>query len=532
VVNAAKTRLPLLLLGLLAALDAQAAPPRVPLCERPPVALRAEPPALPEEVERALDALVKAELARETHVGLAVGVLHAGARWVRGYGMRDLERSLPATPRTTWRMASITKSFTAVAILQLVEQGRIDLDADIRTLVPSFPEKRWPVTARQLLGHLGGVPHYPQGWVTRDTGSLDTQGAVALVADKELVAEPGTQFVYSTWAYNLLGAAIEATSGLSYGEYLQAHIFGPAGMEHAALDELQTRDEHHATGYRLREGKLAPSRVIDVSGRFAGGGTRASVEDLLGFGQALLEYRMVSPDSVGHMQMPMSTRDGRLTDYGMGFATWPLRGHYLVAHAGAQPETSTLLVLLPAEGVAIALASNMEGKAASLKRLAYGLIERLLDERGSRPAALPQGMVDRVVHEGLGRIFTYGLAYHQWATHGPGRLPGPGNLPEAFERVNQMLDRTKVLRAPGAALERIRAGHEPREGWLFIQVGAHMARTLEEALGPEQLRRYPSLGPLAFFRDYLAVCESQGCPEPFRFNEVLRADLGRLTPPR
>ncbi|HSP80166.1 MAG TPA: serine hydrolase domain-containing protein [Myxococcaceae bacterium] len=518
----------LLLLLCLPALGAWG-PPAVPVCERPYVAASAEPRPFSEELQRTFDALVRAELARETHVGLAVGVLHGDARWAKGYGLRDQERGLPATPRTTWRMASITKSFTAVAILQLVEQGRLELDADIRTWVPSFPEKRWPVTVRQLLGHLGGVPHYPRGWVTRDTGPLDTEGAVALVADKALEAEPGTRFIYSTWAYNLLGAAIEAASGQSYEDYLQAHVFGPAGMEHAALDDRRTRDEHHAAGYRLRDGKLVPSRIIDVSGRFAGGGTRASVEDLLDFGQALLEYRLLSPASEGRMQLPMSTRDGRLTDYGMGFATWPLRGHYLVAHAGAQPETSTLLVLLPAEGVTIALASNVEGKAASLKRLAFAFIERLLEDGHGSLGGRPRNPVDRVVHEGLGRIFSYGLAYHQWATRGPGRLPGEGNLPEAFEQVTRMLDRTVVARAPGAALERIRAGHEPRSDWLFIRVGAHMARTLEEALGPERLRSYSSRGPLAFFRDYLAVCESQGCPEPLRFDEALRAELGHFT---
>jgi CubicO group peptidase (beta-lactamase class C family) len=517
--------LPFLLLGL----TVWAMPPGVPVCEPPRVSTPDVERSFPEEVRRALDALVRAELSREPHAGLAVGVLHGSHRWVGAYGSRDVARGLPATPRTTWRMASITKSFTAVAVLRLVEQGRLELDADIRTLVPSWPEKRWPVTVRQILGHLGGVPHYGNLGPSHDTGPLDTAGAVALVAHKELEAEPGTRFLYSTWAYNLLGAAIEAASGQSYGEYLQEHVFGPAGMVHAAMDDRRTRDEHHATGYRLRDGRLMPSRLIDVSGRFAGGGTRASIEDLLGFGGALLDYRLLSRASTGLMQTSMSTRDGRLTDYGMGFATWPLRGHYVVAHSGAQPETSTLLLLLPGEDVVIALASNVEGQAASLRRLAYGIIELLLEDGGARLSARLQGPVDAVVNEGLGRIFGYGLAYHVWATRGPGTLPGAGGLPEAFEQVTRLLDRNTIARSPDAALERIRAAHEPREDWLFVRVGAHMARTLEEALGPERLRGYSARGALAFFNDYLAVCESKACPDPFRFDEVLRADLRRFT---
>lgn len=517
--------LPLLLLGL----TVGAAPPGVPVCERPHVPTPEVERPFPEEVRRALEALVRAELTREPHAGLAVGVVHGGQRWVGTYGLRDVARGLPATPRTTWRMASITKTFTAVAVLQLVEQGRMELDADIRTWVPGWPEKRWPVTARQLLGHLGGVTNYGRFGPSHDTGPLDTAGSVALVAGYELEAEPSTRFIYSTWAYNLLGAAIEAASGQGYGEYLQEHVFAPAGMEHAALDDRRTRDEHHAAGYRLREGQLVPSRVVDVSGRFAGGGTRASIEDLLGFGQALLEQRLLSRASTGLMQSSMSTRDGHLTDYGMGLATWPLRGHYVVAHAGAQPETSTLLLLLPGEDMAIALASNVEGQGDSLRRIAYGIIELLLEGEGSRLNARLRDSVDAVVSEGLGRVFSYGLAYHQWATHGPGTLPGTGGLPESFEQVTRMLDRAEIARAPNAARERLLAAHGPSADWVLVQVGAHMARTLEEALGPERLRSYSARGALAFFNDYLAVCESRACPEPFRFNEVLRADLRRFT---
>ncbi|HEY0094745.1 MAG TPA: serine hydrolase domain-containing protein, partial [Archangium sp.] len=296
--------LPFLLVGL----TAWASPPGVPLCERPHAVAPVQERPFPEEVQRALDALVRAELAREpNHAGLAVGVLRGGERWVGAYGLRDVARGLPATPRTTWRMASITKSFTAVAVMQLVEQGRLSLDTDIHTLVPAWPEAR-RVTARQLLGHLGGVTNYGRFGPSHDSGPVDTAGALALVTGYELEAEPGTRFIYSTWAYNLLGAAIEAVSGQRYGEYLQEHVFGPAGMEHAALDDRRTRDEHHAAGYRLRDGQRVPSKVIDVSGRFAGGGTRASIEDLLGFGGALLDYRLVSRTSTGWMQTPMSTR--------------------------------------------------------------------------------------------------------------------------------------------------------------------------------------------------------------------------------
>ncbi|OJT19048.1 hypothetical protein BO221_36655 [Archangium sp. Cb G35] len=500
------------------------APLPAPARARTAAAARKKDAPFPPEVQRALNALVRAELAKGSYAGLSVGVLHGGMRWVQGYGMRDITQQLPATPRTTYRMASITKSFTAVAVMQLVREGKLELDTDARTWVPQYPEKSWKFTVRQLLGHLGGVPHYDGPEAAENTQPLDTAGALALFADKPLAAEPGTKFVYTTWGYNLLGAAVEKASGQGYGRYLKSHVFGPAGMRHAALDDQRTRDKQHAVGYRHFRGQLVPSHFLDVSSRFAGGGTRASVEDLLAFGQAILQHKLVPAETARMMQASLSTREGQLTDYGLGFATYPLRGHYMVAHAGGQPETTSLLVMLPAEDVVIAIASNLEGEAKRQRRISTRIIETLLEERLVRRDAHLVDPVDAVVHEGLARLFTYGLAYHQWATRGPGALPEPGDLSEAFTRMSALLDRATIAQDPEAALRRVRDAHHPREGSLLIRVGAHMAVTLEKTLGPEKLREYPKRGALAFFTDYLAACAQVPCPAPLRFSEAVQKD--------
>jgi hypothetical protein len=277
-------------------------------------------------------------------------------------------------------------------------------------------------------------------------------------------------------------------------------------------------------GYRPYRGQLVPSQFLDVSSRFAGGGTRASVEDLLAFGRAMLQHKLVPAETARMMQTPMSTREGQLTDYGMGFATYPLRGHYMVAHAGGQPETTSLLVMLPAEDVVIALASNLEGEAKRQRRISSRILETLLEDGLVRRDAHLVDPVDAVVHEGLARLFTYGLSYHLWATRGPGALPEPNDIPEAFTRMSALLDRASIAQDPQAALLRVRASHHPREGALLIRVGAHMAQTLETTLGPEKLREYPARGPLAFFTDYLAACEQVPCPAPLRFSESLQKD--------
>lgn len=482
----------------------------------------------PPEVERALDALVRADLKQGPTAGLSVGVMRGGQRWMRGYGFRDLAKKLPATVRTTYRMASITKSFTAVAVMQLAQAGKLDLDADIHTLVPEYPAKQWPVTVRQLLGHLGGVPTYDSPSAGNNTKSVTSREAIALFADRPLVAEPGTRYVYTTWGFNLLGAAVETASGQSYREYLRDHVFGPANMTHADLDEVRTRDAHHAVGYRVQGTALKPSRFLDVTSRFAGGGTRATVEDLLGFARALLDDTLVTRETMGRMQASMVTRDGRITDYGMGFATYPLRGHYIVAHAGGQPETTTLLVVLPAEDTAIALATNVEDEAKRLRRLSVRLMETVLDEGAPARSGHLTDPVDAVEYEGLGRMASYGLAYHDWATRGPGRLPPEQDLAGAFTKVTALFDRAAIARDPRGAMERIRGAHEPRAESLFIRVGAHMAATVERVLGTERLRTYRTQGAAGFFADYLAACESVKCPEAERFNPGLRDDVARF----
>jgi hypothetical protein len=184
--------------------------------------------------------------------------------------------------------------------------------------------------------------------------------------------------------------------------------------------------------------------------------------------------------------------------------------------------------MLPAEDVVIANASNLEGEAKRQRRISTRILETLLEDGLVRRDAHLVDPVDAVVHEGLARLFTYGLSYHLWATRGPGALPEPGDVNDAFTRMSALLDRASIAQDPQAALLRVRAAHHPREGSLLIRVGAHMAWTLEKTLGPEKLREYPARGPLAFFTDYLAACEQVPCPAPLRFSETLQKDARHL----
>ncbi|UCE22638.1 MAG: beta-lactamase family protein, partial [Candidatus Aminicenantes bacterium] len=135
--------------------------------------------------------------------GLAVGFYKDDFIWSKGFGFADLESRVPATSDTLFRAASVTKSMTAVGILKLADDGKINLDDEVQVYVPYFPKKKWPVTIRYLLGHLSGISHYRGNDADTIQTHYNTRQSIAIFADWELEAEPGTKYIYSSYGYNL-----------------------------------------------------------------------------------------------------------------------------------------------------------------------------------------------------------------------------------------------------------------------------------------------------------------------------------------
>lgn len=311
---------------------------------------------------REYETFVQAEMTRLRIPGLTVAFFKDDCTWVAAFGFADLENRVPASVRSAYRYASVQKSMTALAVLQLADRGAIDLDAEIQRYVPTFPRKPWPVTVRQLLGHLGGIPHY----VNRDveqhfTRHMTTQEAVAIFAGFDLVAEPGTRYSYSSYGYNLLGAAIEGASGKPYGEYMRTNVWGPLGMSSVRLDDPVALIPNRVRGYRLVDSTVANAEFIDVSSRFAAGGTRGTVPDLLRFVRGAQEARLVSESSRELMYTPMKTRDGQPVPYTAGWQIPPARNRgRLVTNDGGQQETRTFILNAPEQHFGIAFAMNLE----------------------------------------------------------------------------------------------------------------------------------------------------------------------------
>jgi len=339
--------------------------------------------AEPERADPGINELLSAY--REGHdiPGISCAVVHAGRElFAGGVGVSDVENDVPATAATVYRLASISKPIAAVLAMQLVERGELDLDAAVHTLVPQWPQKRWPVTTRQLLGHLGGVRHYKRG-EGECTTHYDSQleGLERFAADP-LLHEPGTKFRYSTFGFNLVAAVVEARAERTFADVLRERISEPCGAVTLQDDDVRRIIRHRAQGYVRVGGELRNSRLMDASYKLGGGGLCASAPDLARFARALMAGELVSQQTLATMWTAQRTKAGEATGYGLGFSVAERDGRRVVAHSGAQSRVSTMLLLLPDERLGVVLLCNLEG--VKLRGLAERIADAVLAQEGVR----------------------------------------------------------------------------------------------------------------------------------------------------
>ena len=339
----------------------------------------------------AVEAAVTTAMARLGIPGASVAIASGSTlRFATGYGLADVENGVPAKAVTAYRLASVSKPMTAVAVLKLVEEGKLDLDAPIQRYVPSFPEKPFPVTARQLLGHLGGVRHYRDDEPTNTKPYSGVESGLSFFKEDALVAEPGTRYLYSTYGYNLLGAAIEGASGRPYLDYLREAVFARVGMTAIRADEVRHLIPNRAQGYvRTKAGELQNSGLADVSYKVPGGGLIATASDVARFGAALAGGALLNRDSLAAMLTPQREKGGRSTGYGLGLDVTANGKRREAWHTGGQERVSTVVFLLPGDGLSVAVLTNLEGVGPELVILARRLAE-LAEAPEGAPPALPK----------------------------------------------------------------------------------------------------------------------------------------------
>jgi serine beta-lactamase-like protein LACTB, mitochondrial len=324
----------------------------------------------------AADDAIAARIAREVEaqniVGLSVALVRDGSIiQTHHFGWEDRERQVPASDATMYRWASISKPLTAVVAMQLWEQGRLDLDSDVRVLVPEFPApaEEHIITCRQLLCHQGGIVHYVNGPVVKvqrpdlNGQYVDIIDALDTFKQSPLVCTPGERYSYTTHGYILLGAVVQRAGDGLYPQQVQQRIISPLGMTTLRPDYQWEKIPNRAIGYRRARGDeaMVVSTDTDVSWKLAGGGWISNVSDLALLSVGLLNHQFLKSETRDLMWMPQTTAGGEPTSYGLGFQVARLEGRRQVSHGGSQEKSRTLLTMLPDDNVAVAIMSNTEG---------------------------------------------------------------------------------------------------------------------------------------------------------------------------
>lgn len=315
-----------------------------------------------------------------THApGISAAVVEDGELvWSEGFGLADLENSVPATSRTLYRLGSVSKSLTATAAMRLWERGKIDLDAPVQKYCPAFPVKEWPITTRELLGHLGGIRHYksdsqddPEIGNTKHFES-ESDG-IKFFATDPLFAKPGTQFHYSTQGYTLVGCAIEGASGEKFVDYIRENVFLPAGMTDTRDDNLLTVIPHRTRYYsKNKSDAVVNADLLDPSYKIPGGGIISSADDMARFEIAILNDVLIKRATRDIMWTPQKPGDGKPNDYALGWGTGRKDGVSIIGHNGSQQGASTVIILAPEKRAAVVVLINMDEVDA------HGLGDQLL----------------------------------------------------------------------------------------------------------------------------------------------------------
>ncbi|MCA9129432.1 MAG: serine hydrolase [Planctomycetales bacterium] len=307
----------------------------------------------------------------------------------KGYGQADVENAIAVTPRTKFRTASIAKSMTAVLVLSLADQGTLDLDLPVSRYIPDFPQKRWPITPRQLLGHLSGVRHYASSAESSSTEHFfSLEQALNAFKNDPLRHEPGSKYLYSTFGYNLLGTVAEKAAGENYLKLLETKVLAPAGMKDTVADDVFQVIGQRSRGYirpsdqqisqlgaaaHMTAGELYNATLHDTSMKIPGGGLLSTPSDLIRFAIALNQGRLLSDATKRAMWIERRTSSGEATGYGLGWRIAKRDGELLVWHTGGQAGTSTVLMVLPQTGISMAIMCNLQN--VSLVALANTLLD-------------------------------------------------------------------------------------------------------------------------------------------------------------
>ncbi|MEP6999248.1 MAG: serine hydrolase domain-containing protein [bacterium] len=344
-------------------------------------------PVVAQSSNAAIDSLM-AKYAMADGPGASVLVIRAGkVAYSKGYGLADVEHHVGVTPQTNFRLASLSKQFTATAIMLLVADGKLRYDDAITALVPGLPSLANGVTVRHLLNHTSGLPDYEDFVPDSQTVQVHDHDIPALIAHATADKFPaGSKFSYSNTGYGLLALIVEQTSGMRFADFLHARIFVPLGMTHTvAHEEGRSVIPHRAFGYSVGAAGVRRTDQSNTSAVLGDGGIYASIADLAKWDRALEQHTLVRVEAQRLAWTPPVLSGGAQTEYGFGWFVDRDHGTMRLRHNGESRGFTNAILRFPDKRLAVVIQTNRSGGAPW--DIAQRIAELYLDPSTGGPSA-------------------------------------------------------------------------------------------------------------------------------------------------
>lgn len=339
-------------------------------------------------IQDQIDAIIENAIDETQLVGASVGVMrHNEVILARGYGYADINNKVEATEQTVYRIGSITKQFTALAIMILVEQGKLKLNDIMLDYLPNYPQRDHKVTIDQLLNHTSGIKSYTdieKFWEISER-DLSRQEIVDLFSSEPVEFSPSENYQYNNSGYYLLGLIIENVSGMSYADFLKANVWQPLEMFDTYYLGKTKPIKNIATGYDHKDNEFVLARPLGMDNPFSGGSLGSSILDLLKWQTALNENQLISRQSYNKMIEPGLLKNGKQTTYGYGFFMSNLNGHRKIEHGGTINGFRAQLSAYPDDGLTVTVLCNLNSAPqaqleSQISRLMLGIPENQVQE--------------------------------------------------------------------------------------------------------------------------------------------------------
>jgi CubicO group peptidase (beta-lactamase class C family) len=316
--------------------------------------------AVPSEPTARVDEFVKTEMARQHIPGMAIGIVRGGkVLEASGFGLANVELNVPVGVDTLFQSGSLGKQFTAVALMTLVEDGKVSLSDSILKYFPDGPDAWRAVTVRNLLTHTSGIPNYTDGMIdlrkdyTEDDFERLTKGLT-------LEFPPGSSWKYSNTGYVLLGIIIHRASGKFYGDLLRERVFGPLGMKTARVMSEQDIVPNRAAGYSLVRGELNNQSWVSPSlNTTADGALYLSLNDYFAWDRGIREKAILKPESWEQIFTPVTLTSGKPYPYGFGWRIDTVAGQKVERHGGSWQGFRAAIARYPGDDMTIIALANL-----------------------------------------------------------------------------------------------------------------------------------------------------------------------------